>query len=109
MPGSVINNTSAVAVIIQAVSAPLMLDCATRPGRISGATAGTEAVEDGASAGAMTAGSDALAAGGTLAAAGTVPSDTTIEAGAAGTTDWAHTVVPKTNAQAQAATFKVAS
>ncbi len=51
MPGSVIRSTRAVAVIIQAVSAPLMVLWATRVGRVgAGATTGAEAAAAGAGA-----------------------------------------------------------
>ena len=103
MPGRVINSTSAVAVIIQAVSAPLRLDCATRAGRVSGAgaaTAGAEATGTGACAEAKMAGTPwAPTSAAALAetAAGT--------AGASGCPGWAQTAMPMTSAQTPIATF----
>ncbi len=61
MPGSVMSSTSAVEVIIQAVSAPLRVSAPTRPGRVRGAGGGAEAGTAGAETAAAAAGPLAVA------------------------------------------------
>src|SRR5687768_13049581 len=73
MPGSVMSNTSAVEVIIQAVSAPLRVSAPTRPGWVRGAGAGVagtgaEAATAGTATATRGAGAGPGGASGTLAA-----------------------------------------
>ncbi len=76
MPGNVISSTRAVDVIIQAVSAPLMVEPSTRPGCVRGAGAGADAAAAGAGAETATAaGAAGAAAGADASLAGAAGAD----------------------------------